>query len=58
MINTRLNYAEMYLRKMDTATIKQIAEMVGFSNSGYFIKVFKSKFGVTPETYRDMHLGK
>lgn len=58
LINTRLNYAEMFLRKMDTATIKQIAEMVGFSNSGYFIKVFKSKFGVTPESYRDMYLGK
>lgn len=56
LINTRLNYAEMFLRKMDTATIKQISEMVGFSNSGYFIKVFKSKFGITPETYREMYI--
>ena len=54
LVNTRLNFAELFLRKMEHKTIKQISEMVGFSNSGYFIRVFKSKFGVTPEVYREM----
>lgn len=57
LINTRLNFAEMFLRRMEHKTVKQISEMVGFSNSGYFIRVFKSKFGVTPETYREMYKG-
>ncbi len=55
LINTRLNFAELFLRSMEYKTIKQISEMVGFSNSGYFIRVFKSKFGVTPEVYREMY---
>lgn len=55
LMNTRLNFAEMFLRRMEYKTVKQISEMVGFSNSGYFIRVFKSKFGVTPETYREMY---
>ena len=54
LVNTRLNFAEMFLRNEEYKTIKQISEMVGFSNSGYFIRVFKSKFGVTPEVYREM----
>lgn len=58
LINTRLNFAEMFLRNMEYKTIKQISEMVGFNNSGYFIRVFKSKFGVTPEVYREMYTGK
>lgn len=57
LVNTRLNFAEMFLRNMEYKTIKQISEMVGFSNSGYFIRVFKSKFGVTPEVYREMYTG-
>lgn len=55
LMNTRLNFAEMFLRRMKYKTIKQISEMVGFSNSGYFIRVFKSKFGVTPEAYRELY---
>ena len=54
LVNTRLNFAEMFLRNEEYKTIKQISEMVGFSNSGYFIRVFKSKFGVTPEVYREI----
>lgn len=57
LMNTRLNFAELFLRRMEYKTVKQISEMAGFSNSGYFIRVFKSKFGVTPETYREMYKG-
>lgn len=54
LVNTRLNFAELFLRQTEHKTIKQISEMAGFSNSGYFIRVFKSKFGVTPEVYREL----
>lgn len=55
LMNTRLNFAEMFLRKKTDKTVKEISQMVGFNNSGYFIRVFKSRFGVTPEIYREMY---
>ncbi len=33
-------------------TMEQIATSVGYSNSSYFSKIFKSKYGVTPSQYR------
>ena len=35
-------------------SVKEIAEQIGYSNSYYFIKIFKEKTGVTPGEYRNM----
>lgn len=32
--------------------VKEIADYLGFSNSSYFITLFKKKYGVTPKEYR------
>ncbi|MDQ1352555.1 MAG: hypothetical protein QG657_2861 [Acidobacteriota bacterium] len=38
-------------------TIKKISQKLGFSNSEYFIKLFKQHFGTTPGKYREfIHL--
>ncbi|WP_169082357.1 AraC family transcriptional regulator [Paenibacillus sp. PL91] len=34
--------------------IKEISENIGFLNSTYFITVFKKKYGVSPNQYRQM----
>lgn len=34
-------------------SIGKIADEVGFDDSGYFIKVFKSETGLTPNAFRD-----
>lgn len=40
------------LLETTTMPISQISDALGFSDSGYFIKKFKSHFGVTPGLYR------
>ncbi|WP_020620787.1 response regulator [Paenibacillus daejeonensis] len=42
-----------YLLKHSQDKIYAIAEKVGYSNSQYFIKVFRDQFGKTPQEYRD-----
>ena len=37
--------------------IKDIAEMLGFSDQYYFSKVFKQQYGVSPQTYRSQICG-
>jgi AraC-like DNA-binding protein len=32
--------------------IEEIARQVGFANRGYFAAVFRKKFGLTPQQYR------
>ena len=34
------------------ATIYEIAAKCGFSDQGYFSKVFQKEFGITPSAYR------
>lgn len=54
--NDYVNYKRIELAKKKLAdenlTIEQISNLVGFSYSHYFIKVFKSMEGVTPGAYR------
>lgn len=51
--NQRIEYAKQLLK--DTSkTIIAISEKVGFSSSGYFIRCFHTKTGMTPNTYREM----
>lgn len=47
----RLNEAEHLLRSTDRS-IEQIADDVGYHNKGYFYKLFKAKFGMTPSKFR------
>jgi AraC-like DNA-binding protein len=47
----RLNSALHYL-ETKSYSIKEIMELVGYSNESTFFKLFKKKFGVTPKEYR------
>jgi len=47
----RINRAKSLLRESDT-TITEIARMVGFSDSGYFSRIFHRETGMAPEAFR------
>lgn len=47
----RLTEAEHLLRSTDRS-IEQIADDVGYHNKGYFYKIFRARFGVTPGRFR------
>lgn len=47
----RINSACVHLQN-NNYSISQIAEMVGYSDVGYFIRIFKKTVGVTPNRYR------
>ncbi len=47
----RVNRARSLLRESDT-TITEIARMVGFSDSGYFSRIFHRETGMSPEAFR------
>ncbi|MCI2046560.1 MAG: AraC family transcriptional regulator [Faecalibacterium sp.] len=40
------------LLKSSNLNISDIAEAVGYSNQGYFYKIFEKRYGVTPKKYR------
>lgn len=50
--NTRLDHACTYLR-MTAMSIQLISERCGYTSAGYFNRVFKKKFGITPGQYRE-----
>ncbi|MFS0728256.1 response regulator transcription factor [Paenibacillus sp. 1P07SE] len=52
LLRVRMEQAT-YLLKHTQNKIYEIAEKVGYSNSQYFIKVFREQFGRTPQEYRD-----
>lgn len=41
--------------KEDDYTISEIADRLGFNETGYFIKIFKKQTGVTPLVYKKYH---
>ena len=55
-INSFLNKARMrkaaFILKNYDAPMAQVSEQCGFSSTGYFIKVFKKFYGITPGTFR------
>jgi AraC family L-rhamnose operon regulatory protein RhaS len=51
----RLFYAKEGLINYPTRSIQAIAEMTGFSDSNYFAKCFKQRFGTTPREYRTQY---
>ena len=48
----RLEHAEKLLLSTDKS-ITEIAEMIGYHNKGFFYRIFKEKYGVTPKEYRE-----
>ncbi|NSW89678.1 MAG: AraC family transcriptional regulator [Firmicutes bacterium] len=49
--NTRLEMARELLLKTNMS-VETIAAETGFSSAGYFIKVFKRRYGMTPKSYK------
>lgn len=41
------------LLKNQKLQIKEIAQMLGFNSTGYFIRFFKAKMGISPKVYRE-----
>ncbi|MBB3108845.1 two-component system response regulator YesN [Paenibacillus phyllosphaerae] len=48
----RMEKAAFYLRTT-AAKVLEVAEMVGYNNTAYFIRVFKKFYDLTPQEYRD-----
>lgn len=51
IIQTRLSWAKKFMHRNPTAKIKDVAARAGFSDSNYFIKIFKKYEQVTPADY-------
>jgi len=51
-------FRAMQLLKDPRRIIKQVSSEVGFSDQGYFCKVFQNKVGHSPSSYRKEFLGK
>jgi AraC family transcriptional regulator, transcriptional activator of the genes for pyochelin and ferripyochelin receptors len=50
----RLEIARQLLVSSDSK-VQTIAQQVGFANRGYFAQVFRQKFGLNPQQYRQKH---
>ncbi|MNJ02448.1 CFA/I fimbrial subunit D [compost metagenome] len=57
----------MYRLRMDKAAfllvqsndkIYEVAQNLGYMKTSYFIKLFKEKYGLTPQEYRDQLLNR
>lgn len=53
----RLQYAKCLL-DLGGGEIREICEKAGIADQGYFTRIFKKKYGLTPTQYRDEILGK
>lgn len=47
----KITHAKRYLRLTDLS-VSQIANKLGYADSGYFIRVFKKNVGITPNEFR------
>ncbi len=54
IIQAKLRQAE-YMLLSTTDTISAIAQHCGYSNEFYFMKLFKSKYGLSPSHYRNLY---
>lgn len=48
----KINKAKELLKNPELP-IKEIAQLLGFNSTGYFIRFFKSKMGISPKVYRE-----
>lgn len=53
ILDERIDLAKSLLRD-ESLKISQVAELVGFSDYNYFARVFKSRSGLSPSSYRQM----
>lgn len=51
IIQMRVDFAKEFMRRNPTVKIKDVAARAGFSDSNYFIKIFKKYEHVTPADY-------
>ena len=49
----RMSQARHYLTHNPELSIKQIGELVGYQDQGYFSRIFKKQMGVSPFDYRE-----
>lgn len=52
ILDLRLDKAQ-WLLEAGTLKVKEIATQCGFSDTGYFIRIFRKKFGISPAKYRE-----
>lgn len=53
LTSTRIENAKRLIAKSANLRVRDIAEMVGYRDANYFIKVFKKRTGVSPADYRE-----
>lgn len=53
----RLTEAARLLTESDRANVAEIAYSVGYNNVSYFNKLFKTEYGCTPKTFKDVYKG-
>lgn len=53
IINLRIAHAQRLLHHNHELTIRQIGEMIGYHDPGYFSRIFKKQTGKTPFEYRE-----
>ncbi len=51
IISTRISWAKEFMHRNPNAKIKDVAARAGFSDSNYFIKIFKKHENITPAEY-------
>lgn len=53
LLRLRLDAAKFLLNSQHDLKVEEIARFCAFQSSGYFIRVFRSRFGLTPGEFRD-----
>lgn len=53
IITLRISNAKHYLTHNPELSIRQIGELVGYQDQGYFSRIFKKQTGMSPFDYRD-----
>jgi AraC-like DNA-binding protein len=56
LIQEKLRRGTLLLRNDRNLTVKAVTEILGFSSSEYFIRIFKRQFGLTPSRFRRCRL--
>jgi len=52
LLREKLFRAVELLKRDNELTIRELSEKMGFSNSNYFIRIFRRHFGISPGRYR------
>lgn len=56
LIQEKLRRGTLLLRNERQLSIREITEILGFSSSEYFIRIFKRQYGLTPNRFRRCRL--